>query len=204
MKTLLVIIACLSITGCASGLFQSSADARYMVGSRVDVARHSVHFYAEQLARQLFLTSKSIKLNQTVAVGTFLPIIELGGKKAPPANVLGLQLQESFVTLSTQAGLSVVEFKTAKSIEIQKTQDVMLSRKVSNIDPYINTDYYLTGTHSYQEQGVVVNVRLIEVSTRNVIAAATDVIPTEVVWGLPGLGQSKNAMANNHFYHFSN
>jgi TolB-like protein len=42
----------------------------------------------------------------------------------------------------------------------------------------INAQYFLTGTYSEQENSLVVNARLIELSSQNVVAAATDYIPT--------------------------
>ncbi len=200
MKTVMLVVSCLAMLGCSS---QPSDDAR-IERNTVALSEQTIHFYVEQMAKQLLLTSQSIRVNQSVAVGTFLPIAELGGKSAPPSNLLGQQIQESFVTLATQAGLNVVEFKTAKAIKMQKNQDVMLSRSVSEINASINADYYLTGTYSYQTQGVVANVRLIEVSTSNVVAAATDLIPAYVVSGLAGASPRRNSTADGSPYHFSN
>lgn len=212
MKKLIVFISCLAIVGCANRSTEPAnigQDPQYIDENGVSMTRRSIHHYVEQLARQLFLTSRAIKLNQSVAVGTFLPMADLGGKKVPYANtpytnVIGQQVQESFVTLATQAGMNVIEFKTTRAIKIQKDQDVMLSRRVSDLNENIAADYYLTGTYSFQERGVVVNVRLIEVDTSNVVAAATDIIPTYVVWRLSGSHQPNVTLVENkNLYHFS-
>ena len=91
---------------------------------------------------------------------------------------IGLQIQESFITLGSQAGLKIIEYKTMSSIKIQKGTDVMLSRNTQNLHSGINAQYFLTGTYSEQDDGLVVNARLIELSSQNVVAAATDYIPT--------------------------
>ena len=200
MKSIIIITTCLIITGCGS-LTLNDSDADNTQHNPSHSTKYSIHYYVEQLARQLFQTSKDIKLNQSVAVGTFLPITDLEGKNLPSSNILGQQIQESLVTLATQAGLNVVEFKTSKAIKIHKNQDVMLSRNVSEIDANIKADYYLTGTYYTQEQNIIVNVRLIEVATHNVIAAATDLIPINVTWSQLQMSQPKVTINNNNHYH---
>ncbi|MFT5311894.1 MAG: TolB-like protein [Paraglaciecola sp.] len=160
-----------------------------------DTSKLSIHHYVEQLTRQLLLTAQGINLKQTVAVGTFLPTQSINGKNMPTTNVLGQQIQESFVTLATQAGLNVIEFKTAKAIKIQHNQDLMLSRQISEINPYIQADYYLTGTYTAQQDNLAINARLIETSSQRVIAAATDFIPSNVMWA-----QGKVMMQDNSIY----
>lgn len=160
-----------------------------------DSSELSVHHYVEQLAKQLLFTAKPINLTQSVAVGTFLPIESINGNNMPGANVLGQQIQESFVTLATQAGLNVIEFKTAKAIKIQQNQDLMLSRQISEINPYVRADYYLTGTYTAQQKNIAINARLIEASSQKVIAAATDFIPANVMWA-----QGKVIMKDKSIY----
>lgn len=146
------------------------------------ISEQSIHQYVELLSKQLLLTAKPINLTQSIAVGTFLPTENIGGKNMPSTNLLGQQIQESFITLATQAGLNVVEYKTAKAIKIQQNQDLMLSRKVSEINPYVQADYYLTGTYTAEQEKIAINARLIETSNQRVIAAATDFIPSNVMW----------------------
>jgi len=203
MKTMIIFIASLAIVGCANQATYN-ANAQSIGQDGPGVGKQSVHYYVEQLARQLFMTSKAINFNQSVAVGTFLPMTDIGGKNMPLSNVLGLQIQESLVTLATQAGLNVIEFKAARGIKIQKNQDVMLSRKLSDINTQIEADYYLTGTHYIQDQSVVVNARLIDVATQDVIAAATDVIPRSVMWDFPEKSRAKITMIGSNIYRRSN
>lgn len=178
IKALLYFIAVFSVVGCANNSYTSDSSAQLAQNQQ-----RSLHYYVEQLARQLFLTSSpKLETNQRIAVGTILPITQLGGNDSPPSTVLGQQLQESLVTLATQAGFTVIEFKTAKSIKVVGNQDIMLSRTLSEIDTTLNADYYLTGTYFNQGQTLVVNVRLIAVKDHNVVAAATDTIPVSSMW----------------------
>ena len=169
---------------------QAFADSAYTGTSEL-----SLHYYVEQLSKQLLFTAQPIDLAQTVAIGTFLPTKSLSGKNMPNGNILGKQIQESFMTLTTQAGLNVIEFKTSTAIKIQQNQDIMLSREVSEINPYIKADYYLTGTYTAQQDNVAINARLIETSSQRVIAAATDFIPSNVMWS-----QGKVMMKDKNIY----
>ena len=169
------------LSACAVSPFATTTSAQPQPGM-AGTAQFGIHHYVAQLAKQLFFTAKPIQLEQSVAVGTFLPTERINGKNMPAKNLLGQQIQESFMTLATQAGLNVIEFKTTTAIKMQHNQDLMLSRQVSDINPYVQADYYLTGTYTAQQKNIVINARLIETQSQKVIAAATDVIPANVMW----------------------
>lgn len=156
---------------------QAAGDKAVAAPNTATLNQDSLHFYVSQLARQLFASANQMQFNEAVAVGSFLPIDDIEGKNVPPSFTLGQQIQESFVTLATQAGLTVVEFKTTSTIKLDNNLDIMLSRDLKKINPNIEIDYFLTGTYSFQQTGLAVNARLIDASTSNVIAAATDLIP---------------------------
>ncbi|WP_233269093.1 FlgO family outer membrane protein [Paraglaciecola sp. L1A13] len=192
-KSRLIIIGggVLLLSACAIPSFDDSADTPTQVNS----AQYSTHHYVALLAKQLFFTAKPIYMEKSVAVGTFLPTESMDGKNVPSTNELGQQIQESFVTLATQAGLNVVEFKTATAIKIQHNQDLMLSRQINEINANVQTDYYLTGTYSLQQKNIAINARLIEASSQKVIAAATEVFPSNAMWE-----QEKIMLKNNGLY----
>ena len=187
-----------STTNSIKSLFQSSKPV-LLAGSSKQENAHSIHYYAEKLAEQFFLTSEKIDLNKTIVVGTFLPMSEISGNNLPQTNPIAHQLQESFVTIATQVGLKVVEFKAMSQIKIKNNQDIMLSRQVAELNPNINADYYLTGTYSGHKEQLVVNVRLIALPSNIVVAAATDYIPVDVMEY-----QSHIKLKNNQIYRGAN
>ena len=137
----------------------------------------SIHQRMNKLANALFSHATDIELSQSVAIGTFLPIQLTNSPNLAEQNYIGLQIQESLITLATQAGLNVVEFKTASAIKITTNADVMLSRSTKELQRDVNAQYFLTGTYSEQSNQLMVNARIIELSTQRVIAAATDYMP---------------------------
>jgi len=194
IKAFLLFATLLIVSGCANNNYNSDYSALVEQNQQ-----RSLHYYVEQLARQLFLTSSpKLEQNRSIAVGTILPITQLSGNDSPPSSVLGQQLQESLVTLAAQAGFSVIEFKTANTVKITDNQDIMLSRTLSEIDTSFNADYYLTGTYFSQAQTLVVNVRLIQISDHNVVAAATDTIPISSMW-TESMSRSTNKKASHPY-----
>jgi TolB-like protein len=154
-----------------------------------------MHFYVEQLTRQLLATANKIDLKKSIAVGTILPSSLKTGNNLPANPQFGLQIQESLLTLATQAGLSVVEYKTMGSIKMGNQFDAMLSRDIDTLNSQVQADYFLTGTYTVMEQSTVVNLRLIEVPSNKVIAAATDYIPADAMWSA-----TKVTLKDEHIY----
>ncbi len=179
MRILIILIGLISITACTNISPHSEPVPKQQ--HAVNTNQNLIHQHITRLANTLFSSAKNVNINKSVAVGTFLPINLMDENKPPKKNAMGLQIQESFVTLGTQAGLNIIEYKTMSSIKIQPGADVMLSRDTKDLHKEINAQYFLTGTYSEQENSIVVNARLIELSSLNIVAAATDYIPKDYI-----------------------
>jgi len=178
MKIISFLLLLLFVGGCTITSSQE-ADKYDQTPIKSKLSENSIHYYVSQLAEQMFKTSIKIDLNQSVAVGTFLPAASLSESSD---SSIGHQIQESFTTLAAQAGLTITEFKSMTAIRVNKNSDVMLSRDLAELSQKIDVDYYLTGTFLKQETSYVVNARLIDVKTQKIIAAATDYIPLNSIW----------------------
>lgn len=160
-----------------------------------ETSRKNIHQYIEVLARQLFDTANIIDPNIPLMVGTFLPSTTLKPGLNMDLNQIGLQLQESFTTLSTQAGLNVIDFKVTGNIEVNPLADTMISRDKDSLKTNLKVGYMLTGTYSIQQNEIVINARLIDITDNSIVAAATDEVPTNMMWS-----HSKVNMKNNQIY----
>jgi TolB-like protein len=181
MRILIILISLGFITACSTnaGDFFETANGSVTPEQKIKGSSENlIHQHITRLANTLFSSAKNMKLSQSVAVGTFLPVSLINEKNMLEQSHIGLQIQESFITLGAQAGLKIIEYKTMSSIKLQQGFDVMLSRDIQNLHEKINAQYFLTGTYSEQDNSLVVNARLIELSSQNVVAAATDYIPT--------------------------
>ncbi|MBC3766757.1 FlgO family outer membrane protein [Neptunicella marina] len=159
----------------------------------------SLHFYSEQLIRQLLITANSLDTKKNLAVGTFIPVNHLDGNLLPQTDTFGQQLQESLQTFATQAGLRVVEIKTTQQIHLSDYQDRMLSRTVEELDESLNIGYFLTGTFSQQQDGMMINARIIDTDTKQILAAATDLIPADAIWHAGKIQQTNNRLSRGSY-----
>ena len=184
--------ALLSVASCSS---LDEQDESLLANTNQVEVDLGIHERIINLGNNLFNTSNSIDLNKGVAVGTFLPLSQFNGKSMPTNNLLGYQIQESFVTVGTQAGLKVIEFKTMNAIKFSEKQDIMLSRQIADLPKDIAADYFLTGNYVQQEQRYVVNARLINIKTQQVVAAATDYLPLDIMADL-----NKTTLKSNLLY----
>ncbi|XQW84739.1 FlgO family outer membrane protein [Thalassotalea piscium] len=162
-------------------------------------ANQMIHQRMMILANKLFSTAQGIVPSKPVAVGTFLPVSQLGEKLMPTDNLIGHQVQESLITLGTQAGLNVIEFKTMPSVKLQSNYDIMLSRNIEELSNNFNAYYYLTGTYTEQTDSYIVNARIIELKTQRVVAAATDYIPIDIMSTQRKVGMKNNMLYRNSY-----
>jgi TolB-like protein len=151
-------------------------------GTSVHVKKMGLHDYAEQIARQLFDTSGYIDSSNGIVIGTILPADTLTPSENLKLSHVGLQLQESFATFATQAGLKVIEYKTLNNVELIDNADLMLSRNVEKVLDNVNAQYVLTGTYISMDNDIIVNVRLIESYNKTIVAAATATVPLGSLW----------------------
>ncbi|GAB2996912.1 FlgO family outer membrane protein [Psychrosphaera aestuarii] len=142
----------------------------------------SFHYHVEQLARQLLNTTNQFNVSQPILVGTFLPSDTLSMETNRSIAPFGIQIQESLVTFLTQAGLKVTEFKVQTQADIAPTADIFMSRNVNSLEKNVTADYLLVGHYIQQENELIVNARLIDLSDKTVVAAATDYIPMNTMW----------------------
>ncbi|MFT2092613.1 FlgO family outer membrane protein [Paraglaciecola sp. 2405UD69-4] len=156
---------------------------------------NTLHGHVEKLVRQLLSTSQSFDPSSNIAVGTILPTTHQSGQQLPSHTSLGLQIQESVTTFVTQAGLTVVEYKTMPSIKIKEQADEMLSRNIEELSSSIAADYFLTGTYTLQETSTLINIRLIKIPENTILAAATDYVPNDAMWS-----STKVTLKNNQIY----
>lgn len=178
------------LTGC--GLLPAALPTDEAVGTadsaeltaQPAMAAHNIDYYSQKIANQLFRSVITLQPNAGIAVGTFTEVdsLQLNQDRNHPLRLLGLQLEEGLITATIRQGLKVIEYKTREKLTLKSDQDLMLSRQVSDLGQPQDIRYFLTGTLTEQENGVVVNARLIDTTNHQVVAAATDYVPGNVFW----------------------
>lgn len=201
MNKLVSLLPVVLLTGCASVVEQleyyqqEPENTDVLQVHQPATTEGSLHFHVEKLARQLFDTTNAFDVTLPVVIGTFLPSSSLSAQDPNVNMAYGVQIQESLTTFVTQAGLNVVEFKALPSVKVTSAADVMLSRSVNELDPAVKADYMITGSYTQQEQSLMVNVRMIRVFDKTIVAAATDYLPLNSMWS-----HSKVQLKQNQLY----
>lgn len=204
MPRLLIFICGVCLMSCAqSPINEENTESSQKISANSQLSNtktnQMIHYKMMMLANKLFSTAQGIEPSQPVAVGTFLPVSQLGETLMPTDNLIGHQVQESFITLGTQAGLNVIEFKTMPSVKLQSSYDVMLSRNIDELNKNFNAYYYLTGTYNEQTDSYIINARIIELKTQRVVAAATDYIPIDIMSTQRKVGMKNNMLYRNSY-----
>lgn len=139
--------------------------------------------YIESLADSLVLNSKVDLSSGRLAIGTILlqEQLKVNSEQFYPFDQLGTQIQEGLATYLMNRGLRVVEYRKTTGIVIHNDYDQMLSRDLARLTGDIELHYYLTGTISYEAADARVSLKIIDIESNEVFAAAYKNIPINIV-----------------------
>ncbi|MDT0593954.1 FlgO family outer membrane protein [Glaciecola petra] len=143
----------------------------------------NVEFHTHRLAQELF-TGFTADRQYRYAVAGFVPVtsMQLDMTQQGPLMLLGQQLEQGLMTEAVKYGLVTQDFKASNSIIMSESYDRALSRDLSHLSQLQNIDYYITGTITPQQNGAIVNARVINVRNKDVVAAATGYFPGDLFW----------------------
>lgn len=99
-------------------------------------------------------------------------------------SLLGNQIAESFVHELHNFGVLVVDFKMTGYLSVTPQGDFVHSRDVADLEGEMSAQYALGGTLSRHKDGILVNARMIEFGSKMVVASAQSLIPTHVIRAL--------------------
>ena len=196
LNSIALCIICLMVTvslsGCANLLSQfDKAEAQ---PSPPNLG--NAELYTFQLAQELFNNLAS-NGQYRYAVAGFVPIttMQTDLKQQGPLMLLGHQLEQGLMTEAVRRGYVTQDFKAANAIIMSEQYDRVLSRDLDHLSASQNIDYYITGTITPQQNGAMVNARIIDVRSKDVVAAATSFFPADLFWQ-----QEQVTIRNGHLY----
>jgi TolB-like protein len=85
------------------------------------------------------------------------------------------------IAVASQRGYQVKELRLAKAVSVYADHERQLSRDLSELATQQSVRYVIVGTLNQSEFYTTVNARLVDIQTNSVVAAASDVIPAEVL-----------------------
>jgi TolB-like protein len=137
----------------------------------------NVNQYVQGMMHDLVANLDDVKPQMIVGVTSF---VYLDGSY-DQADLLGNQLSEGFMHEVHQFGLNVVDFKTTDYIRVTPKGDFVFSRDFMELREEQPIEFVLGGTLVQHQGGTLVNVRLVSVASKKVLATAQGFIPEPVV-----------------------
>ncbi|MFQ3209588.1 MAG: TolB-like protein [Colwellia sp.] len=157
------------------GFYQSTHIEKGEIDS-FELPRHAINDVVKGLAYQMLASSSFVNAKTPVAVASFVDL-----KNLESTNWLGNQLAESFVHELQRHGLVVIDYKTTGHIRVTKTGDFVFSRDWQELPERQIIDYVVSGTMVEQQDGILVNARMIGIQSKVVVATAQSFIPSWVL-----------------------
>jgi len=179
MKNWLIAIIIPTVMSCSvitkDDFYRSSYADKQEIDS-FKLPRHAINDVVKGLAYQMLESSTFVTPKTPIAVASFVDL-----KNLETTNSLGNQLSESFIHEMQRHGLVVIDFKTTGHIRVTADGDYVFSRDWQELPERQIIDYVVTGTMMQQNEGVLVNARMIGMQSRVVVATAQSFIPAWVV-----------------------
>ncbi|MGY4108831.1 FlgO family outer membrane protein [Aeromonas encheleia] len=137
-----------------------------------------LNWLVARMTEQLMQRKSPTTLTEPIAVASFVDLDTL-----KDTNWMGLQIEESFIYELNRRGEVVVDFKTTGNIQVTPQGDFVLSRNYRDLSSRLPISRILTGTFSRNQQGILVNARIIDLRTKMVETTAQSLIPQQYLSG---------------------
>ena len=176
MKKWLITLLIPALLSCSNtdkkdGFYDISQNDRGEIDS-FNLPKHAVNDLVKGLAYQMLSSSTSINENTPIAVASFVNLNDL-----ETTNWLGNQVAESFMHELQRHGLVVVDFKTTGHIRVTEQGDYIFTRNWKELSGRQIIDYVVAGTMVEQEDGIMINARMIDVESHIVVATSQSFMP---------------------------
>ena len=198
MKNWLIACAIPALVSCSSFMDTNTPDDFYRIAHQekgeidsFDLPRHAINDVVKGLAFQMLESSSFVNPKTPIAVASFVDLKDLES-----TNWLGNQIAENFVHELQRHGMIVVDFKTTGHIRVTKEGDYAFSRDWKELPERQIIDYVVTGTMMEQEDGILLNARMIGMQSRVVVATAQSFIPAWVLGEIVNKSEQENVSQN--------
>ncbi|WP_052750152.1 FlgO family outer membrane protein [Arsukibacterium sp. MJ3] len=149
----------------------------YPVTNRLYASQKSLDDYVAQLAMQLYHNSTEPFANHIVAVAGFTSLTPARDALHP----LGNALAERFLQQMPRYGLIMVDHKLTGGIMLTNAGDQVFSNRAGQVAANQQIDYVLSGTVQQSQRGAQVNVRIMHLKNKSILASASQLIPQFVL-----------------------
>ena len=174
------VMAIIGVSGCSSS---QTTSQRTQPEMQVTSALGNVEYHTYLLANELFADVTPSRQYRYAVVGfASVDTMKYDPNHQQPLMMLGHQLEQGMITEASKRGFSTKEFKLSNDIIVSEQSDQILTRDIDRLSAIEVVDFYITGTLVYQESGAVVNARIVNARSKDVVAAATRFFPADLFW----------------------
>ena len=175
MKRVITVLAvALALVGCGS----ADPINRELGDPRQAAKGMELNWLVARMTDQLMERKSLTTLSEPIAVASFVDLDTL-----KDTNWMGQQIEESFIYELNRRGEVVVDFKTTGNIQVTPQGDFVMSRNYKDLSSRLPISRILTGTFSRNQQGILVNARIIDLRTKMVETTAQSLIPQQYLSG---------------------
>jgi TolB-like protein len=168
--------------------------------TKAAMAPFTVNDYVVNLTSQLNHLNVALNANTRVGVSSFFYADALDTKLVTgQASGLSQQIQESLLTQFTQLGYHTVEYRLGNNLSLSENSDSILSRDLSKLRNRQNIDLVITGTVTRQQHAYIVNARLVNIESKQVLSAGSTEIPINVMWGKEKIQQRDGLLYRSEY-----
>ena len=159
---------------------QAAADSAltaYPASNRLYASHKQLDDYVAELAMQLYQNSSTSFTDYRIAVAGFADLTPARDALQP----LGNALAERFLQQMPRYGVTMVDHKLTGGIKLTADGDAVFSNKAGQIAANQQIDYVLSGTVQQSQRGAQVNVRIMNLKNKTILASASQLIPQFVL-----------------------
>jgi TolB-like protein len=139
--------------------------------------RKNINHYVRGIMQDMAENLQYVNQKTPLAVSSFVFLDD----DYNDASLLGNQIAESFMHELHSFGVPVIDFKTTDFMRVTPSGDFVLSRDYLELNQEQNFNYVLAGTLVNHQGGVLVNARIIGLTSKAVVGTAQGFIPQTVV-----------------------
>ena len=139
--------------------------------------RKNINHYVRGIMQDMAENLQYVNTKTPLAVSSFIFLDE----DYNDGTLLGNQIAESFMHELHSFGVPVIDFKTTDYMRVTPSGDFVFSRDYLELSKDQNFNYVLAGTMVNHQGGVLVNARIIGLTSKAVVGSAQGFIPQSVV-----------------------
>lgn len=181
IQSVVVTFAILGLSACANNTNKMPIVGQ--LDNNPPIALGNIEYHTAILADELFINLRADK-QYRYAVAAFVPVksLQFDPEEQGPLMLLGHQLEQGLMTEASRRGFITQDYKVTNDIIIRQDSEAVFSRDVKQLSDRQPVDFFISGTITEQQEGAIVNARVIHVKSKDVVAAATKFIPADVFW----------------------